>query len=102
MNDGRQDYVLGEDVTAMAAGSQKKGTVVLSVRLAAAELTRLEGMAQLANKTVAQIAREALGSYVISRLPEHNITIGSGEMVFKVGNPEHLTEGPNVVFAQTA
>ncbi|MDA8216642.1 MAG: ribbon-helix-helix domain-containing protein, partial [Dehalococcoidales bacterium] len=64
MNDENEAFVLGEDVTSLAASKRASGTAVVSVRLTSAEVAELESLSRASGKTISQIAREALTAYV--------------------------------------
>ena len=64
MNDENEAFVLGEDVTSVAASKRASGTAVVSVRLTSAEVAELESLSRASGKTISQIAREALTAYV--------------------------------------
>jgi predicted transcriptional regulator len=62
-----EEFVLGEDVTKLAAGKARKGTVVVSVRLSGDEFRELATLSQLQGRTPSQVARDALREYVLGQ-----------------------------------
>ena len=49
-----EEYQLGRDVTHLAKANDKRGTAVISVRLGATDIARLEGIGRESGKTVSQ------------------------------------------------
>lgn len=93
--DDRDDYVLGEDVTHLAAPKGKRDTAVISVRLATQELRELDALSKATGKTISQVVREALAAfrYVDAR---SNLTLtvsvqDGPTMMF--GSPTQITYG---------
>jgi hypothetical protein len=58
------EFVLGEEVTQAARGKPRRETAVLSVRLSVEEIAELEALSRASGKSMSQILREALLSYV--------------------------------------
>lgn len=76
MNSNEEKYELGEDVTQAAAAKERKGSVVLSVRLSSHELAKLEQVAQASGKTISQIVREAVTGFVpMGRTANYGVVI---------------------------
>jgi predicted DNA-binding protein len=76
MSAARREYVLGQEVTSAAAAKVRTGTAVLSVRLTAGELAAVEAASKASGKTVSQVVREAIKSYLhYERSGTYSITI---------------------------
>lgn len=56
------EYVLGKDVTPIAAGGEKKPTAVVSVRMTSSEIARLERIGRESGQTVSQVIRDAIAA----------------------------------------
>ena len=82
----QEEYVLGEDVTAQAAAKASKGTAVLSVRLPIEDLATLESLSRVTGRTTSQLVREALTSYLQTRLqPNFVFTMSRRTETFSSG-----------------
>lgn len=57
-----QEYELGKNVTDSAEGENRRGTVVLSLRMSGTEFDAISDSAERQGKTVSQVAREAIRS----------------------------------------
>jgi predicted transcriptional regulator len=76
MDNEHEEYVLGPDVTPSAAARERRGTTVLSVRLAPDELAQLESVSRATGRTISQIVREALSSCIqLSRYAQPSVTL---------------------------
>lgn len=83
-----KDYVLGRDVTTIMSAKERRGTVVLSVRLTLADMARLERLARDERKTLSQIVREALVAYGGSEALQPRITYSVyGGSTLSTGGP---------------
>src|SRR4051812_40294927 len=84
---GDEAYALGEDVTALVAGKRKEATAVLSVRLPAEELAEIEAASLSTGKTLSQLVREAVRSYMhAARYSQPVITVSiEGGGTFSTG-----------------
>lgn len=60
----RKDFEIGEEITDVRRGP--RNGAVISVRLSAEEADRLHDIAESTERTVSQIAREALSEYIRS------------------------------------
>lgn len=60
--DRSEDYILGQDVTAIA-GSKGPKSVVVSVRLSSDDLDRLEKLGDAAGKSLSEGGRDASDAY---------------------------------------
>ena len=60
----RQGYVLGRNVTEQARAHERRGTVVLSVRLSGEEFDALANFAESQEWTVSQAARAAVQQWL--------------------------------------
>lgn len=58
---------LGENVTHLATSGRKKDTCIISVRMTASEIAKLEGIGRESGKTVAQVVRDAVAAYQVNR-----------------------------------
>ncbi len=58
------DYELGEDVTDLVERPTRPASLVVSARLERDDAERLLAMARKTNRTLSQIAREALRQYI--------------------------------------
>ena len=58
---------LGENVTHLATAGRKKDTCIISVRMTASEIAKLEGIGRESGKTVAQVVRDAVAAYQVNR-----------------------------------
>jgi hypothetical protein len=86
MNDD-EELVLGKDVTELFGSKEKRGTVVLSVRVSAEELEAIEAASDAEGKTVSQVVREAVRNCLqVSRRSEPTVTVSfwNGEAVSSV------------------
>ena len=82
-----EDYELGRDVTHLAlAGGTKRDMAVLSVRLPASEIARLERIGRESGKTLSQVVRDAVASYRTQR-PTTAVVLGNG-VSFRMGKPD--------------
>ena len=73
-----EEYQLGRDVTHLAKADGKRGTAVISMRLGAADIARLEGIGRESGKTVSQVVRDAIAAYRVKRrLPCKTLSVGS-------------------------
>ena len=57
-----EDFILGQDVTDIAAGKGEK-SVMLSVRLSPEDFIRLEQLCEDSGKTLSEVVREAVEFY---------------------------------------
>ena len=64
MNEDRQDYVLGRNVTEQARARERRSTVVLSLRLSGDEFDALGDFADLEGRTVSHVARAAIQQWL--------------------------------------
>ncbi len=64
MNMHRTDFEIGEEITDVRRAP--RSGVVISVRLSAEEADRLHDIAESTDRTVSQVAREALSGYLRS------------------------------------
>lgn len=62
-----EEYELGRDVTHLATSGRKKDTCIISVRMSASEIVKLEGIGRESGKTVAQVVRDAVAAYQVNR-----------------------------------
>jgi predicted DNA-binding protein len=81
MSNRQDEYVLGKEVTAIAKGRGAKATTVVSVRFAVDEVIRLEQISQQTGKSVSDIIREAVSSY----MPSEDSFENNGGMTIQVG-----------------
>lgn len=88
MTNRNEDDELGRNITDVATTGNKRETSVISVRLTAAEITRLEGIGRESGKTVSQVVRDAIAGYqvkkstmVVSMWSGSTITVGEIEEV---------------------
>ena len=63
MTEERDDCILGDEVTTIARSVKELGTTIVSVRIPNEELARLEEIAVLTDKTIAQVIRDAVEAY---------------------------------------
>jgi hypothetical protein len=64
MNEEREDYVLGRNVTEQARAKERRGTVVLSLRVSGHEFDALTDFADSEGRTVSQVARAAIQQWL--------------------------------------
>jgi len=105
MNDQREEYVLGEDVTSQAAAKARKGTMVLSVRLPIDEFAEIDAASREAGKIPSQIVRDAIREYLHhAKYSQPTITIsldggttlatGAPTLLARASSAENLTARP--------
>ena len=85
----QEEYELGMDVTQLAKAASKKETSVVSVRLTASEIAKLEGIGRENGKTVSQVIREAIGAYRVRR-PSMVVGMWNGTTV-SMGDPQSVS-----------
>jgi hypothetical protein len=87
MSNEHAEYELGDDVTTAAAARERRGSTVLSVRLAPDELAQLESLSHATGRTFSQIVREALSSCIqLSRYAQPSVTLSiEGQGTFTTG-----------------
>ncbi len=75
------DFLLGSNVTEQARG-KAKDTVVMSVRLALEEFTKLNAVAEAEGKTTSQVAREGIRARIRENpdLPATRISLSIGTL----------------------
>ena len=84
MKERDEGYELGRDVTRLAlAGGTRGNSAVLSVRLPASEIARLEKIGQESGKTLSQVVRDAVSVYRVQK-PTAAIVLGNG-VAFSMG-----------------
>ncbi len=89
-----EEYALGKNVTAKAAGRSQGSTAVLSVRLGSGELELLEGLCSTTGKNPSQIVREAIRRYAALGGPaQPTVTISTQAMTFSMGRGAQLSGG---------
>ena len=64
MNEHRQDYVLGRNVTEQARARERRGTVVLSFRVSGNEFDALSELADSEGRNISHVARAALQQWL--------------------------------------
>ena len=97
MSDEREDYVLGEEITATSKAKKQTGTGVLSVRLSTEELTRLDQISRSTGKTLSQLVREAVAAYGGSPGSEQpRVTYGTSDWSTSSGGLLDSSTGPHV------
>ena len=89
MTTGDEEYQLGRDVTHLAKANDNRGTAVISVRLGATDIARLEGIGRESGKTVSQVVRDAIAAYRVKR-PALIVGFWSGSTV-TLGEPEEFS-----------
>lgn len=94
MNNRDEDIVLGDDVTRLAKPEQRRGTAVLSVRLAVDEVNRLEAVGRASGKTVSQVIRDAIAAYEVTQ-PHIVVSLWNGTVV-AFGEPQQPTHANNL------
>lgn len=95
------DYLLGSNVTEQARG-KAKDTVVMSVRLAVEEFTKLNAVAEAEGKTTAQVAREGIRARIKGNqdLPTTRLSLSIGTQdggEISVGRPWQATRNGSAV-----
>ncbi len=88
------DRQIGEDVTALAAGETAGDQVDVVVSFAVAELERLEQAGAVSNRSIAEVARDAIAAYLQVFFGQSVITRASVEFV--------AIEPPEVASGQAA
>ena len=85
-----EDYELGRDVTHLAlASGTKRDMAVLSVRLPASEIARLERIGHENGKTLSQVVRDAVSVYRTQK-PTTAVVLGNGVAV-RIGKPDGVS-----------
>ena len=64
MSTENEEFVLGEDVTALAGPKSRGGTAVLSIRLPLEEVSEIESISRATGKTVSHVIREAIKTWL--------------------------------------
>ena len=86
------DYVLRTEITDMAKAKTKKGSVVISVRLSAAEFARLEYISQSTGTSVSRVVREAIAQ--CSDTPDRGqltVTISTSDLQASFGDTREIS-----------
>jgi hypothetical protein len=92
------EYELGSDVTEKARGKTSRQSSVLSVRLSNVELARLDSIARLEGRSIAQVVRDAIAGYVVGTgqgyitVSQKVTTMTTGEANFTVKGGVTITE----------
>jgi hypothetical protein len=91
----RQDFILGRNVTEQAKAHEGRGSAVLSLRLSGEELDSISNIAEVEDKTLSQIVREAIRQWLSNRQRETRwaaMSFPDGTMMY-FGNTAHGTFG---------
>lgn len=95
----QNEYELGANVTHLASSGGKKATTVVSVRLTASEIAKLDGIGRESGKTASQVIRDAIAAYRIRR-PTMVVGIYDGTTV-SIGEPQSVSANTRCEFSFT-